>query len=347
MARKHLTLCALLMLLPLNILADWREEVSKFFGKAPDYKDAVDYLTAEFAKIDELDKRTACGLLSYAYDRLGDKNNAFKWLSDYFEIYGFSTAYYQFLESAANSAVNGYLRRWQVRYPLAQEIALIDARYPEDIPLPAAQIVVVDMANEAYFKFSDDSGTLRGGLFRRGFNSLSLDMNDLFRNAGPRLFTLELKSEDLIVRKEIEVSVRIDSRTVIKAKDEEARKQEYTLSLFVNDQLAAVSKKSLPYRLPWSFPLPPPNGRFMPFGPVDPRDRNNPMINSVPIMAIPMVITELLNALKKGKPVETPPIEKKPVVSLTFRERNLEGGIEEVKAAILIKSRTAKIYTIF
>ena len=128
MAKKHLFLAAIILLVPLNILADWREDVSKFFGKMPDYQGAIEYLTAEFPKIDELEKRTACGLLSYAYDRLGEKDNAYKWLSDYFEIHGFASAYYQFLESAANAAVSGYLRRWQVRYPLVQEIALIEAR---------------------------------------------------------------------------------------------------------------------------------------------------------------------------------------------------------------------------
>jgi len=346
MARKHRLLCAALLLVPQVILADWREDVAKFFGKTPDYRAAVEYLTAEFGRIDELERRTACGLLSYAYERLGDKAGAYKWLGDYFEAYGFSTAYFQFLESGANAAVSGYLRRWQLRYPLAQEIALIEARYPEGIPMPATQIVVVDMANEAFFKFSDESGPLRGGLFRRGFNTLSLGMSDLFGSSGPRIYSLELKADDLIVKKEIEVTARIDSRTIIKARDEEARRQEYTLSLFINDQLAAVSKKSLPYTPPWSFPLGQPLGRFMPFGPVDPRDRNNPALNSVPIMAIPMAITELLNALKKGKPPETAPIEKKAVVSFTFRERNLEGGIEEIKASILIKSKTARIYTI-
>jgi len=171
-------------------------------------------------------------------------------------------------------------------------------------------------------------------------------MNHLFRAAKPSLYFLELKSGDLIVKKEIEVTVRIDSRTIIKAKDEEARRQEYTLSLFINDQLAAISRKSLPITPAWAFPLPPPNGRFMPFGPVDPRDKLNPMINSVPIMAIPMVITELLNALKKAKPPETTPIEKKPVITFTYRERNLGGGIDAIKAAILIKSKTVKISTI-
>ncbi len=53
---------------------------------------------------------------------------------------------------------------------------------------------------------------LKGGQFRRGFNSVTLQAKKLFREPGAFPYTLEFKAGDLVVRRELVIGVQMDRR---------------------------------------------------------------------------------------------------------------------------------------
>lgn len=326
--------------------ADWREEAAQLIGKNQDFKAAAEYLTLKFDSLEELDRKTASGLLAYCHDRLGDKAGSFKWLSEYFETYGWGVAWFDFLDTTTNISVAQYLRRWQAKYPLAMEIALIESRRPEDMGPPAVVVIGIEMANEAYFKFFDEQDILKAGLFKRGYNSISLETPRLFQKTGVRRFRLELKADDLILTKDVDISVQVDIQTQAAPAGTPAanKKQEYILSLFFGNRLLALNKKTVSLDRSIKIPLPPPNERFSPFGPVEPTDRRNPIATSFPIFALPAVIAELIRELRKKDPPEPPIVlQKKREMTIRFKWRNAEGYLAEVRALLRIASKNSSV----
>lgn len=315
--------------------ADWRIDVSVFLGKTGDYQKAADYLINQFESLSEIEKPTACGLIAYSFHKLNDKNNAYKWLGEYFERYGGYNLGFDFLDGSTQMAVTEFLLRWQSKYPLVSEMGFIDRGNFQGLSAPDQLVIGLEMASDAYFKLSDEKQVLKGGLFLKGYNSFSLEVGGLFEEGGTRFYFLELKVDDFIVRREIEINVQSDSYLSVKKVESETRNYEYLLSMYVGDELVAFSKKLSPTPPPLKIDVPIGKGVYQPFGPVK---KDDPFLNSFSIQNAVAGVYELIKELTKGKGKEqSAPVQKKQQVIVTFKRRNSQGLEEEVKIFLTLK----------
>jgi hypothetical protein len=347
--RKTAALSLLILFFGSILASDWRTEVANFFSAEPavDYRAAATYLEGRFGSLSEEDKAIASGLLAYLYGQLGDKNDEYERLGEYFEKYGLVGMGFNFLPPSAHASVANYLRDWQLKYPWVFKIGFVESSGITSVPFsinpPETLVLGVEMANEAFYKLSDGRNVLKGGLFRRGFNSISIETKRLFRDSGTYPYFLELKAGDMIVRRELAVDVRVNSVGIIGGKPAGPSKNpEYILKMFLGDSLLASSRKLLPSP-PLKVEIPPPGGVYDPFGP---GYQNEPKIpNSFPIMALPAAIYDLIKSLTKRDEVEpVPPVELKSEVAFAFNGKDAAGDQIEVRARLALGLRNIRFF---
>jgi len=238
----------LLLIIGIQLLsyADWRNEILSFFGEKKDYKGAVEYLLNYHKQNDKAYNPAVCGLLAYVFRNLDDKNNEYKWLGEYFENYRGWEGIFNFLDYSTYLQISDYLSAWRRRYPLVTEMALIDSDAYKGPSPPGNFVITVDIENDAYYKLSDREKVLKGGLLKRGFNSINLSAKEHFEKSASYVFFLDLKTDDLLVRKEIEIEVQLESRHSERKSvqsSQKSRDSEYRLSMYVGDKLVVSSKK--------------------------------------------------------------------------------------------------------
>lgn len=348
MIKKIAPLFLLASLIGSVFASDWRTELANFFSAGPtnDYPGAVTYLEDRFDSLNDEDKPIACGLLAYLYSQLTDRNNEYKRLGEYFEKYGPLGMGFNFLPLSVRADIAQYLRTWQFKYPWVLKIGFVESSGITSASFslnpPERLVLGVEMASETYFKLSDSEKVLKGGLFRRGFNSVAIGTKKLFREPGTYSYFLEFKAGDLIVRRELAIDVRRDSFGVIQKPVAQGKNPEYVVKMFLGEDLLASSRKSLPSP-PLKIDIPPPGGVYDPFGP---GYQNDPKIPSpFPIMALPAAIYDLIKSLTKRDDVEpVPPVELKSEVAFVFNEKNASGDQIEVKAQLALGLRNIRFF---
>jgi hypothetical protein len=340
--RKMVRLALLAVFLGSAFAADWRSDMAGFFSTPPvDYKAAAAYLNERFDSLSEDDKPIACGLLAYLYGQSGDKSNEYARLGDYFEKYGLLGLGFDFLPPSVHASVAGYLRDWQLKYPWVFGIGFVESTSVTSVPFsanpPETLVLGVEMANVAYYKLLDDGGVLKGGLFRRGFNSVSIETKSLLWGSGTRPYYLELKAGDLIVRRELAIDVHLEAVGVVAKAAQPSANQEYTLKMFLGNKLLASSRISLPSP-PLNIEVPPPGGVYDPFGPGYQNDPKLP--NAFPIAALPAAIYDLIKRLtKRGEVEPVPPVELKSQVAFSFNGKDDDGDPIEFRARLELDQR--------
>ena len=81
----------------------------------------------------------------------------------------------------------------QEELPLISDISLINSNINGPNP-PAKLVIGVDMERDAYYKLSDRENTIKGGLFKRGINIISIEADDLFQKSGSHIYFLDFKA---------------------------------------------------------------------------------------------------------------------------------------------------------
>lgn len=324
--------------------ADWRTELANYFGeeKTGDYKGAVDFLNRQIDSLADEDKPVACGMLAYLHGQLGDRKNEYQRLGEYFEKYGAIGLGYHFLPLAARNSVLRYLREWQLRYPWVLKIGFVSPGGPAQTS-PAANppesvLLGIEMASDVYYKLTDGDNILKGGQFHRGFNSVTLQAKKLFREPGAFPYVLEFKAGDLVVRRELVIGVQMDLQGILGSPTGGPSNDKFILEMFFGQELLASSRKTVISTRDLGIEVPPPSGKYDPFGP---GYQNDPKIpNSIPIMAIPAAILEVIKALKKKDEVEpVPPVELKADIVVPFQRTNARGDVIEVRARVSLGLR--------
>jgi hypothetical protein len=119
---------------------------------------------------------------------------------------------------------------------------------------------------------------------------------------------------------------------------EAAAGAEFILEMFFGQELLASSRKTAVLTKDMSIEVPPPSGKYDPFGP---GYQNDPKLPSgVPIMAVPAAIMEAIKALKKKDEVEpVPPVELKPDIVFPYALPGSSGDTIEVKARVSLGLR--------
>jgi len=358
MIRKSVSCLLILVFFQLALSADWKVEVASFFGPNNNYESAINYLLSHLETISREEKPSAYLLLAYLYERLADRDNQYKWLGQYFDIGRGYKPQLNFLDENTASAVINYLNGWLQKYPLITGLAFIDLKKKEISRLPEAFLLAVHMANPAYYRLAIGKNIVSGGLLNKGLNIINLEASPLLEKTGKHAYFFDVKIDDLVVRKKIEVEVqlksifpqkRIEFQMKNRQKKDEVKNLEYKLSMFIGDRLIVSSRKVQPYKLTLKLDIPLTKGKYQPFGPVVDKTspfNADPLANSV---SIPQAIASLVQLLT-GKSEKSQQVKKMSLpqemnqLEITFIRKNAQGIEEKVWARLKLKVTSLKVF---
>ncbi|UCC41633.1 MAG: hypothetical protein JSV96_09550 [Candidatus Aminicenantes bacterium] len=323
---------------------DWKTEVSETLGNK-DYKGTIDLLLRNVKK--DIPYPIVNGLLAYSYYKLKNTNGEYKWLQEYIETYRGTEFIFLFLDDQTFADVSDYMKTWKRKYPLITEIALIDSEIYKRFTPPDKIVLGIDIENPAYYKLYHGKKIIKGGLLNRGFNSLSIGAHELFKNSGSHVYLLDIKTEDLFLKKELEIDIQLDTQFATKKAEVRVRNIEYNLSLFIGDELIISSKKLHQEKLSWKFKIPAATTNLSPLIPPEKADPSKAdySLNSFSIPGAVAGILQLIEGLKKKESPEEKVsyFQKGKQLTTTFIRKNWEGINKEVKAVIRLKTRHLKI----
>jgi len=328
-----------------GLSAQWRDDVNRLFSRGRNYKAVAEAVLPAYDTLEAADKPDAAALLAFCYGRQSDIPNETRWIFEYFEIGKAKDSGFVFLDFLNQTDILGYLNVWKMRYPYVSEISLVKGVGNEVIIPQGLMPLVIDVSGEAYYKFSLGGNVLEAGQFKSGFNIIGLDATELFLNPGRRTYLLELKSGNLVLKKEIVLDVEVTSPLSLPKpalSPTRGRKVEFSLSMYVGGELVMTSRKT---ETPVSWKLDVPvNTLTKGWNPnywIN-RDRPDPMRNSIDIVSAVSAIYNLLKDLLKKKnknDPEPPKIQTVQDLSLVFPQKDPEGKDREMRVSIRLRSK--------
>jgi hypothetical protein len=334
----------LLMSIVLPSDADWMSDVSSYISSG-NYNGAIDYLISLPEEAGKIPGPVISGLLAYSYHKLRNNRMEYKWLGEYFENYRGEEIIFDFLDDATYKDMLNYLMVWKAKYPYVSEMAFVKSDIYQGPSPPDKLIIGIDIASDAYYRLSDKGGVVKGGLLKRGFNSISIKADDFFQKSGIHPYFLDLKKGDLIVSKQIEIDIQIEFSVKVKRKikvtDKPVANPEFKISMFVGNELIIESKKLAYENLPLKLHLPPWPENPSPYGPIY---ENKFALNSFSIPEAVGALYDLFKKLKDGKKEESKPrpVEKQMQISSSFMREGAGGEAEEFRAVITLKTKQIK-----
>lgn len=326
--------------------SSWRNTVSDHLNQQ-DVVGAVQFLGEALTRMEADDKPEATALLAYLEDRMGDKAEAKASLFQFFETYGGPNVSFPYLGLVGEAEAIGYINGWRTRFPEISSVSIVwDKKNPGPLP-PESLWLGVEVTNDALFRFSNAEGIMGGGMVHKGFNIMSLSSAGFFAHSGSHVYFLDLKSGDIIIRKQITISVAMtpeEAPPPVK-KLETTKDMTYNLSLYVGDRLIQSSTKTEQASNPLKLNIKPvnlaPNPLFKPPGQVDIFD---PAQNGISILDAFKVITGLVKDAftKKPKKVESE-YDRLSVLGLTFFRSGPSNTETEVKATVSLTTASLPV----
>jgi hypothetical protein len=346
-------LAVLLMVSALS--ADWKTEVRALLDPPRrDLAAARDYLRGNFDGLEPGDEPAAAQFLAFLARKAGDPRDELERVVACFETYGDIEPAFDFLDDALGREFMIFWGTWKTRYPLATGFLLLE-RTGEDNPSPPARLEVgLDLLNPAYYRVSGDGVNLAGGLWQGGFHILRLPFSGVYDKTGEIAFDLDLKVEELVVRKRITVKVDVQASPayslppVAPAAGPSAppapRPVEGEVSLYVGDKLILTSKKlsskPSPLKIPLGGPLPWGTKPFM-----APR-KDAPELNQVSILdAVSLAIQTIKDIGKKRKlsSVSPPSYKKTQALGFSFTRPGPSGTELRYRASVSVDASNGTI----
>ncbi len=344
--KRQIVLAAWILLGFGSVQAQWTSPLADHLGPKKDYAGAMSYLLANLDKLDDSDKPTAYELLAYCSNKLKDKSAETNWIIAYFDAYLGNEPFLGFLDEQSYADLGSFMTGWRLKFPQVTEIAIVGNRMQSGSSPPAQLPLIVDITNDAYFRLISKEGIIGGGLFKAGTNSFNLDASQFFDVSGTHVFFLDLKAGDLVLRKEINVEVKVENpETPPPSRELLARKvkePEYKLSMYIGGKLIVASTKlpkDIPIKMEW------PKGTVA--LPKFPRDQANYNLNT---FSIPDALAALYSAIKeitKGKNTKVPEFkyQKQQQTEISFLKIDPEGLEKKINATVRLKTRTVRYPT--
>jgi hypothetical protein len=344
----------ILLVLALDLSADWKQDVLGYLSPGRDYPAARAYLRENFAKIDPLEKSDALGLVAYLARMTGDSRDEQDRIVEYFETYGDTDPAFDLPDELLRRDFVTFWARWKSAYPLVTGLVFLERAGANDPSPPARLEIGLELLNGAYYKVSTSDRVLEGGLWQRGFHILKLPFSTGYDKPGSLEFNLDLKTGGMVVRKRItvEVDVRTGGPTASLPPIQAAapgrlpppRLVEGEVSLYVGDKLILKSKKLSSKPAPIIFRIPGPS----PFGtkPYLAPKKDDPMLNTVSVLdALALAYQTVRDLIRKKKagPASPPIYQKTQQLSFSFAREAPESGEVVYRGSLSMKPAAATV----
>ncbi len=338
--------------------ADWRADLLSYLGPRPDFAAARAYLDSQWTSLEDADRQTALALLAFLARKTLDVDRERSLVVDYFEMYHDTHPDFGFLDDWTRRDFLSFWGFWTTNFPLVTGLSFLDSREVADTGLPATIEVGLNLLNDAYYRISLESRVLEGGHWSGGFHILTIPVSRLFEKPGSYEFVLDLKRNDLIVRKpfriDIDVKTRGSERTDAGTKDliagpspaSPTKIPEGEIALYVDGKLILTSKKSAPRsQAPLKIPIPGPSMPGQKPYLVPPRD--DPMSRGVSILdALSLAYKAIKDLTKKKPPKASPPsYAKVDTLTFSFLKWDSEGMTAEAQAMVRMRPLKAVLLT--
>ena len=323
---------------------DWRSTTVDYFYNR-DFLNASEYLRERLPNVDPSEKPTVIALLAFLSNRLGNKTQARDWMLQFFETYGGPNLSFPFLDIVSEGDVTAYLNSWRSRYPQVTNLTLVRRRNNPG-PMPPETVELgIEISADAFYRFSATEGILGGGLLHKGFNILGIPAEHFFDRSGAHVFILDLKQGEILLRKELTVSIGVTPEGAPSAEKmlTEGIGMEYVLSLYFGDKLVVSSSKLGQATNPLKLDLKPTNLVANPlFKPPGQHDNFDPNMTGFSIPGAIGVLTGLVKDLLAKKPQKIEPTIDK-VGSYVFTYFRSGAGNAEVEVTATVKLQTQNV----
>lgn len=319
---------------------DWKQDLASLFLQNVPPAEIASFLETSFDSLSQEEKPAASLILAFTWQRANNLSRSYSWLARFFEDFRGEGVFFDFLPRIIQNELWAYLRLWQSRYPLINDLAfLLPSEAETRLSPPDNLILAIQMANSAFFKLIFEDETLKAGLLQKGLNTISLESGPFLRQSGAKNFYLELKAEDFIIRREITLEVSLSSEVILASTPQADITRRYRVSLLLGEKLLAQSQSTFRLTPPVQLTLPPADGRYSPYGPVHPSGRD-PQNIGVSILSLPAVIADLIKEFKarKEEKERTPPPEIKREIKLVYLNQT-QRGLEKMTADLKLEFR--------
>jgi len=334
-----LVLIAFILFSAVRVAAqDWKQDLASLFLQNVSPAEIASFLETSFDSLSQEEKPAASLILAFTWHRANNLSRSYSWLARFFEDFRGEGVFFDFLPRTVQNELWAYLRLWQSRYPLINDLAfLLPAEAETRLSPPDNLILAVQMANSAFFKLVFEDETLKAGLLQKGLNTISLESGPFLRQSGVKTFYLELKADDFIIRREISLEVSLSSEVILASTPQADITRRYRVSLLLGDKLLAQSQSTFRLTPPVQVTLPPADGRYSPYGPVHPSGRDSQNIG-VSILSLPAVIADLIKEFKakREEKEKTPPPEIKREIKLVYLNQT-QRGLEKMTADLKLE----------
>lgn len=236
--------------------------------------------------------------------------------------------------------VFSYSLKPEEKTSLIGDIGIIDSPQFKGPRPPARLSVAVEMVEGSYYKLKDNDNVISAGLLRKGFNVIPIESDRLFEKSGLYEYELELKADGGIVLRKIEIRIHLETEDETKTAKVMPKPRvldrEYGLAMYIDGEKMAFSMKKHYEKFPLKLKMPDMPQGHMPF---DPNTRDNPMVNSFPILGAAALAYKLFRDITQKdtkKSIEDPVRFWKQRTASYFRT-DPKGIIKEIKTVITIR----------
>jgi len=344
MRNSILSLPVILLLGGSALYAGWRSDVAAHLDNGS-YAEAGTILISGYQGMEAIDKPEASALLAYIFHKQEDAVSEGRWLLEFFEGQQSANTDFTFLGIDNESQVTAFVNGWRQKFPRLTGAYLITRRDDSFLAPPSTLTLGLDLPLEVYFKLSDETGPLQGGLLHPGLNFIPLDAGRMFDASGVHVYTLDLKSGNIRLRKELALEVRLSVESA-SGEGPKPMDLEYKLTVFVGGREVATSRKTGRDKEPLALNIPPANMVANPLfkppnsdDPFDPANRGASILDAINVAA--GLIKDLFKS--KDRPYQSP-LEKKMTVTYSYFQGSSEGGGEKrASAAVILSPRPSRL----
>lgn len=345
------------------IRADWKTDLQLLINTTkPDYAKALMLVEDKIPSLTADDRQLAGALLPFFAKKTEQLEKEEKGVIDFFETYGDNYPDISFLDPINLQAFLSFWSVWRAAYPLVKETNFLYYDQASFSNFPATVDIGLELGNDAFYRISLNGIIFEGGYWPSGYHILTIPVASIFLASGSYEFLLDLKTEKIILRKPIRLSVDLQEYPISTpppaspavfppvTSAKQAQVPDYSLSalegeisLYIGDKLILRSRKFAPKLPPISIPIPGPSIEGQ--KPYLPPPKTDSLVNSVSIMdAIALAYKAIKDLMSRKPPPPVKPSYQK-VTSLTYSfTKNLaDGTVTRVKAVLSLNSAGASI----